>query len=97
MFAGSSQLLLRIWIRNSEATDTLPVFLFFLTFNASAADTYRTAVLVKVETQVHSPIEQIGENVFSFIDLFIVFRFLSIQRGEMQRGFIFRALIRNQL
>src|SRR5258706_581949 len=97
MFTRARKLLLRIRKGNGKAADPVPRFALLLFLHPRALYTQSAALLRSVESQLHCPAEQIGENVLRFLNLLIVLGPLRLQSAEMQRHLVFGALLRRQL
>src|SRR6266567_7669320 len=97
MLARPPQLLLRVRVRNGEATHPVSCFVLLFLPNPRPLYPQGAAVLRSVETQLHCTVEQIGDDVLGFIDLFVVLLSLRLQRAQMQRRFIFALRVRNQM
>ena len=98
MLTRPRQLLLRIGEGDGKTTDAaLCLFLIVLLFYPSALGPQGAALLVPVEGQVHSAVEEISDNVFRFVYLLVILGAFRIQGGEVQVGPVIGALIGRHL
>ena len=72
-------------------------FVLLLLLHARALGPHGAAIFGPVESQVHGAVEQVGNDVLSFVDLFVVLGALRVQGTEMQSRLVFGALLGGQL
>src|SRR5258708_36361493 len=98
MLAGTCQLLLGVWKRNSESADTVLIrFALLLLFDLRALGANLAPIFIQIKGEVHSAAEQFRKNVLRLVYLLVILFSFCVQRRQMKIRFFFFTFYRGQL